>query len=204
MLILFFLVRFGVGLQGNVLLYLAVLIGTVMASTAMGLVLSSVVRSAEAAMAVVPIILIPQIMLAGVLKPLDTKPLKALAAPMISRWSNEALVGIEHKALKDKKREMTVKVFVGTCKSPPSPAKRRPSGRSVPGRMMQCPEFEHLVKCEEDTKKREPWPIWKKQVIEKNKLAANKQKRDLFYLLMFALGFGVLCAGFMLRKDRKA
>ena len=209
-LILFFLVKLGVGLQGSVLLYLAVLIGTVMASTAMGLVLSSLVRSAEAAMAIVPIILIPQIMLAGVLKPLESKPLKVLAAPMVARWSNEALVDIEHKALEEKKTQMNKEVSAGLCQPETSPAAKQPPrsprnrGRRV---MLRCPTLPKL-KADPDCiiqEKRDidSWPVWKKKVIEKNKLTAGKQKRDLFYLLLFALGLGVVCAGFMLLKDRK-
>ena len=206
-LIIFVLVRFGVGLQGNVLLYLAVLTGTVMASTAMGLVLSSVVRSAEAAMAIVPIILIPQIMLAGVLKPLDTDPLKVLATPMIARWSNEALVDIEHDALEDTKKKMTKKVpdckpIIHAPTTPPRPPRRR-GGRP----MMRCPQpdIDDIdIKCDGEKKEElKAAPVWKKGIIEKNELTAHKQQRDLAYLLLFALGLGVACAAFMLLKDRK-
>ena len=102
-LLLYIIVRLGVGLDGSHWAYLGVLCSTVLAATAMGLVLSAVVRSAEAAMAIVPIILIPQIILAGFLVPLDPKDkikLRYLAAPMVSRWSTEALLEVERKSLR--------------------------------------------------------------------------------------------------------
>ena len=103
--LLYLIVRLGVGLDGSHLAYLGVLCGTVLAATAMGLVLSTVVRSAEAAMAIVPIILIPQIVLAGFLVRLDPEDrinLRYLAAPMVSRWSTEALLEVERAALAPK------------------------------------------------------------------------------------------------------
>jgi len=100
--LLYIIVRLGVGLEGSPWSYLGVLWLTVLASTGMGLVLSAVVRSAEAAMAIVPIILIPQIVLAGFLVRLDPEDkirLRYLAAPMVSRWSTEALLEVERTSL---------------------------------------------------------------------------------------------------------
>ena len=94
------------GLDGSPLTYLVVLLCTVLASTAMGLVLSSVVRSTEAAMALVPIILIPQMVLSGYLVSLDKNVVvEALAVPILARWSVEGLLDIEREALETAEEE---------------------------------------------------------------------------------------------------
>ena len=112
-LILFGITKLGVELEGSTLEYLGILSLTMLAAIAMGLVISAAVRSAQTANALVPMILIPQIMLGGVLvrlSPPKGPDLAVLAAPMVSRWSYEALLEIERPALAGTDLEFVNKV----------------------------------------------------------------------------------------------
>lgn len=87
-----------------------VLAVTSLASTAMGLMVSTLVTSENAAMAVTPLVLIAQITLSGIIAPLDSDWKKAIAAPMVSRWSFNALIDSEYRALPDEAVKVAFKV----------------------------------------------------------------------------------------------
>ena len=102
------------GLDGSAVAYLALLLCTVLAATAMGLVLSAVVRSTEAAMALVPIILIPQLVLSGYLVSLDKNvAVEALAVPVVARWSVEGMLDVERAALEGAREDDPVDPVAG-------------------------------------------------------------------------------------------
>ena len=94
----------GLGNQSGAAFFkmLAMLVGTAVCATSIGLLLSTLVQSAEAAMALTPIALIPQVVLGGRMVPMTNKVwLKYVMAAIPSRWSFEGLLAAERKPLAD-------------------------------------------------------------------------------------------------------
>ena len=101
-LILVLIGKFFIGLKGDLFSYWMVITVISAASSALGLMVSALARSPEMSMAIIPIVLIFQIILSGYLRPLQTEKLDfvtAFSAPMISRWSTDALFEVERDGL---------------------------------------------------------------------------------------------------------
>lgn len=64
-------------------------------STMFGLLLSSAVKTTEQVMTLIPIVLIPQIMLAGIMAPIEDKPIEYISYATISRWGTEGFCIIQ-------------------------------------------------------------------------------------------------------------
>ena len=174
-LLLYVIGRIFMGLSGNWLAYLGLMSVTILASTAMGLLLSAVVRSSEAAMAIVPIILIPQIILSGFMVPLSA-PKKEyvayLAFPMLSRWSVEGLMEIERKGLAK------------------SGTKRPPKFAFGRKRIVFKKKIGYA------------W-IWKKRWLKKKHLTPRRLGIDFLVITAFLLLFLFSCFLLVKRQDRQ-
>lgn len=90
-------VTLGCGLAAPVLATFGVLFLASLVGLGSGLVLSAYSRTPEVAISLVPTLLLPMIMLGGALAPLAemSRPMKAVAQVMPTRWSFEALVMLE-------------------------------------------------------------------------------------------------------------
>ena len=175
-LILFGILKLGVELEGSTPAYLGILSLTMLASIAMGLVISAAVRSAQTANALVPMILIPQIMLGGVLvrlSPPKGPDLAVLAAPMVSRWSYEALLEIERPALAGTDLEFVNKV-------------PKPGGGFRDNRTTRNAE-----------------EVWSKQNMTEKDLSTERLRINVAVLFLFIFVLLGLCMALVRMRDPK-
>ena len=174
--LLYLIARLSMGLSGNGLAYLGIMSLTILASTAMGLLLSAVVQSSEAAMAIVPIILIPQIILSGFMVPLSApnkKYVAYMAAPMLSRWAMEGLMEIERKGLAR-----------SGIKRPPRIAVGKKKGIVI--RPVTSAKFH-----------------WKRRYLKRQHMTPRRLGVDFLIITAFLILFLFACFLMVKRQDRK-